>query len=82
MIEATATAGFLGKSEKLPYIRVSIRKLDTIKVLLMVLWETRSLEDKQYITLSEKFEAIGKMLGGWHGQILQQTTPGKNPGEK
>ncbi|MFA5945936.1 MAG: four helix bundle protein [Patescibacteria group bacterium] len=82
MIEATATAGFLAKAEKLPYVRVSIRKLDTIKVLLMVLWETKSLNDKQYITLSEKFEAIGKMLGGWHGQLTKQTTPGNIPGQK
>jgi hypothetical protein len=82
MIEATATAGFLGKSEKLPYVRVVIRKLDTLKVLLMVLWETKSLDNKKYIALSEKLEEIGKMLGGWHGQLMKQTPPGNIPGAK
>ncbi|MEX2090848.1 MAG: hypothetical protein WD989_01795 [Candidatus Paceibacterota bacterium] len=41
----------------------------------MVLWETKSLQDKKYIILSVKIEDIGKMLGGWHGQLLKQNSP-------
>jgi hypothetical protein len=33
-------------------VRLAIRKLDTLKVLLMLLWETKSLRDKKYIALS------------------------------
>ncbi|MBI2097358.1 MAG: four helix bundle protein [Candidatus Vogelbacteria bacterium] len=70
-IEATAAAAFLSPIDKLPFIRLAIRKVDTIKILLMILWETESLKIKNYIQLSEKLEEIGRNLGGWHGQIMK-----------
>ncbi|MDP3763102.1 MAG: four helix bundle protein [bacterium] len=81
IIENIATATFLLKQEKLPYLRLAIRKLDTLKILLMILWETKSVEDKKYITLSIPLEEIGKMLGGWHNQLIKQNSPAK-AGEK
>ena len=42
IIEAIATASFLSRQEKLPYVRRAIQKLDALKILLMVLWETKS----------------------------------------
>ncbi len=76
-IEAIAIASFLSKEEKLPYVRVGIRKIDTLKILLMVLWETKSLDNKKYIALSEKLNIAGKMLGGWSGQLAKQNSPVK-----
>lgn len=75
IIEAIATASFLGRSEKLPYVRRAIQKTDTIKILLMILWETKSLDNKKYIALSVKIDEIGKMLGGWNGQLLKTKLP-------
>ncbi len=80
-IEAISIATFLSKEEKQPYVRHAIRKVDTLKILLMVLWETKSLDDKKYIALSLLIEEIGKMLGGWSGQIQKQNSPAK-AGEK
>jgi hypothetical protein len=77
IIEMTCSAIFLQKTEKLPYIKVAIRKLDTIKVMLMILWESGSFEDKKYITLSVPLNETGKMLGGWHGQLSKQNSPVK-----
>lgn len=74
-IEAISIATFLTKEEKQPYVRLSIRKMDTLKVLLMVLWETKSLDNKKYIDLSVKTDEIGKMLGGWNGQLSKQNSP-------
>ena len=71
IMEGVAVAGFLPKEEKQPWVRLAIRKTDTLKVLLMVLWETKSLEDKKYISLSLKIETFGRMLGGWYGQITK-----------
>lgn len=71
VIEAIAAATFLAKNEKLPYVRLSIKKLDAMKILLMILWETKSLDDKKYTTLSLKLEEIGKNLGGWNGQLTK-----------
>ena len=75
IIEAIACATFLARNEKQPYVRLAIRKLDTLTVLLGVLWETKSLDTKQYATLSLPLDEVGRMLGGWNGQLTRQNTP-------
>jgi hypothetical protein len=77
-IEAVAAATFLSREEKLPYVRLATKKLDALTILLMILWETKSLDNKKYITLSTKLEEIGRNLGGWNGQIVKQNSPAKN----
>jgi len=62
------------QTEKLPYVRLAIRKLDTLKVFLMLLWETKSFDDKKYIALSLKLDEVGRNLGGWSGQIIKQNS--------
>lgn len=65
IIEAMAYASFSSKIEKAPYLRLAIRKLDALKILLLVLWETRSLDTNKYSALSAPLEEVGRMLGGW-----------------
>jgi hypothetical protein len=78
-MEAVSIASFLPKEEKekRSYVCIAIRKIDTLKVLLMVLWETKSLDNKKYLALSVHLDEIGKMLGGWNGQLLKQNSPTK-----
>lgn len=78
LIEALAVATFLSKEEKIPFVRIGIRKLDTLNVLMLILFETKSLDTKKYITLSEKTNEVGKMLSGWHGQLTKQQAEKKN----
>jgi len=66
-IEAVAIATFLSKEEKTPYIKLAIRKINTLNVFLLILWENKSLDNKKYIVFSEKINEIGKILGGWLG---------------
>ncbi len=82
IIEALATASYITREEKMPFVRVSIRKTDTLKILLMILWESESLDTKKYIALSIKIDEIGKMLGGWHGQLQKQNSLNATPREK
>ncbi len=81
IIEAIAAASFLSREEKHPYVRLAIKKMDTLRVLLMILWETKSLDSKKYIALSVKLDEAGRMLGGWNGQLAKQNSPVKT-GEK
>ena len=71
VIEAISIASFLVRDQKQPYVIASIQKIDTLKVLIMILWETKSLDDKKYITLSMLMNEIGKMPGGWNGQLAK-----------
>lgn len=75
IIEAISIASFLAREEKSPWVRLAIRKTDTLKILLMVLWEIKAIDDKKYIALSTKIDEIGKMLGGWNGQLIKQNSP-------
>lgn len=74
IIEAVASASFLVKEEKQGYIKMAIRKTDAIKIFLLILWETKSLDNKKYLALSEKINEIGRMLGGWNGQLTKQNS--------
>jgi hypothetical protein len=67
-----AAASFLPRGEKEVYVRVAIRKLDTLRVLLMVAWESRALDTKKYAAISEVIEDVGRQLGGWYGQLMRQ----------
>ncbi len=72
------------KQEKLSHVRRAIIKLDTAKIFLQVAWEANALEQKKYIALIEALREPGRMLGGWHNQLLRQNSPGlfDKPGEK
>jgi hypothetical protein len=71
IIEAISVASFLPRDEKSPYVRLAIKKLDALKILVMMLWETKSLDNKKYIALSMKLDEIGRNLGGWCGQLAK-----------
>lgn len=65
---------YVKKEEKALYIKVAIRKTDALKLLFLMLWETKSLDNKKYLTISEKIDEIGGMLGGWLGQTTKQNS--------
>lgn len=74
IIEAIVVAEFLTKEAKLPYVKLAVRKTDVMKVLLMILWETGSLDNKKYIALAEKIENFGRDLGGWIGKLSKENS--------
>ncbi len=85
VIEYLSVAGFLQKSDKLPYLKKSITKMDTIKVFMHIAWEMNLLELSQYAKVSEKLDSIGSMIGGWQGQVekeLQKQNSPAKAGEK
>jgi hypothetical protein len=82
VIEAIAAASFLSRKEKVPYVRLAMKKVDAIKILMMIIWETKSLDDKKYIALSIKLDEIGRNLGGWIGQLTKQNSPTKAGDQK
>ena len=74
VIEIISGALYVKKEEKSLYIKVAIRKTDTLKLLFLILWETKSLDNKKYLAISEKINEIGRMLGGWLWQAIKQNS--------
>lgn len=81
IIESIAIAAYLPPEEKIPYVRLAIRKSDVLKIFLNILWETKSLDDYKYIQLSNKLNDIGKDLGGWNGSLIKKNSPDSKRGE-
>lgn len=65
-------ASYLSREKKLPVVRHAAAKLDLLKFFLQVAWEIKTLDNKKYITLSERLDEIGKMLGGWLKQLSKE----------
>ena len=76
IIENLSTAGFSKSPQKQDFINLAIRKNDTLKILMMILWETKSIDNKKYILLSKRLDEVGKMLGGWISHLQKQNSPG------
>lgn len=72
-IEYAFLASYNHSEEKVILINKSISKVDLLKLLLMLSWEIKALDNRKYIHLSENFSEIGKMLGGWKKQLLNKT---------
>ncbi len=72
VIQYSSSALFVSKEQKVLHIQKAIQSLDTAKILLRIANTAHIMETKQYIALTDKLIEIGKMLGGWHGQILKQ----------
>lgn len=58
-------AAYAPKAEKLHVIREASAILDTTKLLLKVSWKAKAVDNKRYLSISEKLDELGKMLGGW-----------------
>lgn len=84
-IEYAFLASYTHTEEKRVLLNKSISKVDLVKLLLQLSWETRALDNKKYAHLVEKFAEIGKMLGGWKRQLQSAKTstplipPNKTP---
>ena len=64
-IEFIIRANYSDKIEKLISLKRASVKLDLLKLFLQISWEVKSLDNKKYISLSEKLSEAGRMLGGW-----------------
>jgi hypothetical protein len=72
VIQYSSSALFVSKEQKIAHIQKAIQCLDTSKILLRIANTSDIMETKQYIVLIEKLVEIGKMLGGWHNQVIAQ----------
>lgn len=74
-LEQIVIASFLERTEKLPFVKKAIIKLDVLKFFLETAWEINALQEAHYILLSDPLHETGKMLGGWRNQLIKQTSP-------
>lgn len=76
-IELSFLASYATGNEKIDLVSKTITKLDLLKLLLQLAWETKCLDNNKYGILSETLDGIGKMLGGWKRQLINKTPANK-----
>ncbi len=82
ILELLFIASYQNREEKLPTIRIALRKTDVLKFLVRIVWELRALDSKRYATLSEKIDELGRMVGGWKKGFESKTPVPKGSGRK
>lgn len=80
-IELCFLASYSSGNEKIVLVGETISKVDLLKLLLQLAWETKAIDNNKYIHLSELLNEIGKMLGGWKRQLVNKTLPTVPSGE-
>jgi hypothetical protein len=65
IIELIITAGYISREQKLPILQKASIKLEIIKILIRLSFDTKCLDNKKYQNTSFQIMEIGKMLGGW-----------------
>jgi hypothetical protein len=65
IVELFLEAGYSKSSNKAPILEKASVKLNTLRFLIRLMKDTKSLDNKKYIILQEMIDEIGRMLGGW-----------------
>jgi len=75
ILELLFVASYQSKIEKLPTITAALKKTDVLKFMLRIAWETRALDTKKYVAISEVMQELGRMIGGWKKGLEVKTPP-------
>ncbi len=73
VLECTFMAAYLPPEQKIIMLGKTISRLDILKFFFQLAWENKLMPKDHYITLSQKLDEIGRMLGGWRKGLLSKT---------
>jgi len=65
VLEEILVAIGLPKNEKARILEKASKKLNMLRVFIRLSKDVKAIDNKKYITLQEKLDEIGRMLGGW-----------------
>jgi hypothetical protein len=65
VIECIFQAGYSKNIDKITVLEKTSTKLNMLRFFIRLMKDTKTLNAKQYVTLQEIIDEIGRMLGGW-----------------
>ena len=48
--------------------------IDSFRFFFQLLWETKLISDKEYISFGSEIENLGKIVGGWKKGLINKTS--------
>lgn len=74
LLELLRKATYTPINKKLVLLEATSDKIDSLRFFFQLLWETKLVSNKQYISLGAEIEGIGKIIGGWKKGIISKTS--------
>ncbi|MCC6198648.1 four helix bundle protein [Candidatus Nomurabacteria bacterium] len=75
IIESAYHAYYASVQEKLPIIVTTLKKTETLKLLVTVAWEGKLIQTGHFSQLTDALQEISKMLSGWKRGIEAKRKP-------
>ena len=64
-LEYALSASYKQKDHKNEILIKASDKIDLLKILIRLAYQTKSLNNKNYILLEQRVIEVGKIMGGW-----------------
>jgi len=74
LLELLRKAVYAPLNKKIILLEMASDKLDSLRFFFQLLWETKLVSNKQYISLGAGIESIGKIIGGWKRGLISKTS--------
>ncbi len=74
LLDILQKASFSPVEAKIPLLGDSLVKIDSLRFFIQLCWELKLIPSKQFTTIGEAVENIGKMVGGWRKGLLAKTS--------
>ena len=72
VLKGLIRVGYLPQEARLSQLINVSADVDMLRVFLRLSLDVKALPQKRYITLQEKLDEIGRMLGGWIRSLKQK----------
>lgn len=65
ILELIISASHKQAREKTPTLESASLNLDVLRILIRLMKDIKSIDNKKYIAIEQSIDEIGRMLGGW-----------------
>ncbi len=75
LVEYILEASALFKGKKAPVLAQAGTKLNLLRFLIRLAFDTKAINGKKYTDLQQRIDEIGRMLGGWIKSVKTEQAP-------
>ena len=73
VLELSFSSSYLPPEQKIISLSRTISRLDVLKFMIQLAWESKLIPNEKYIELSKMLDEIGRMFGGWRKGLQNKT---------
>ena len=74
LLELLRKAVYTPINKKIILLEEASNKIDSSRFFLQLLWETKLVSNKQYISIETDIQDLGRIVGGWKKGLIIKTS--------